>query len=105
MMTDANPMRLTGIEPQDHYRLRLAYADGVTGVVDLSNLVGKGVFRLWEDPAAFRRVSLGSAGELHWSDHVDLCADALYLQITEKSESDPSTLRQDAAPDNVVAHS
>ncbi len=84
-MSETNPIRLAGIEPQEHYRLRLTYADGVTGLVDLSHLVGKGVFRLWEDPAAFRRVSIGSAGELHWSDNVDLCADALYLQITGKS--------------------
>ena len=43
---------------------------------------GKGVFRLWNDVKAFERVSIGTAGELCWSDEVDLCADALYLEIT-----------------------
>ena len=51
-------------------------------IVDLSRLVGKGVFQLWNDPEAFGRVSLGTGGELVWSDEVDLCADALYLEVT-----------------------
>ena len=56
-----------------------------SGEVDLSHLVGKGVFQLWNDPQAFARVSIGSGGEVRWSDEVDLCADALYLEITGKS--------------------
>jgi hypothetical protein len=79
-----NVLKLIHAEPLTGYRLRLRYADGVTGVVDLSHLVGKGVFRLWNDPEAFGRVSIGTAGELRWSEEVDLCADALYLEITGK---------------------
>ena len=70
--------------PLSGYRVRLRYADGVAGVVDLSHLAGKGVFQLWDDPNAFERVSIGSSGEVRWSKEVDLCADALYLQITGK---------------------
>lgn len=76
--------KLTGAEPLPGYRLRLTYADGVTGIVDLSHLVGKGVFQLWNDPEAFQRVSIGTGGEVRWSDEVDLCADALYLEVTGK---------------------
>lgn len=77
-------MNLVNAEPLSGYRLRLTYADGVTGVVDLSHLAGKGVFGLWNDPEAFERLSIGTSGELRWSDEVDLCADALYLEITGK---------------------
>lgn len=77
-------LKLIHVEPLSGYRLRLRYADGVAGVVDLSHLVGKGVFRLWNDASAFERVSIGTAGELCWSEEVDLCADALYLEITGK---------------------
>lgn len=77
-------LKLIDVEPMAGYRLRLRYADGVTGVVDLSHLVGKGVFQLWEDPEAFAQVSIGTAGEIRWSEEVDLCADALYLEITGK---------------------
>ncbi|HPM79875.1 MAG TPA: DUF2442 domain-containing protein [Candidatus Anammoximicrobium sp.] len=77
-------LELIRAEALPGYRLRVRYADGVTGDVDLSHLVGKGVFQLWNDPNAFARVSIGSAGELRWSDEVDLCADALYMEITGK---------------------
>jgi hypothetical protein len=77
-------LELVEVQPLSGYRVRLRYADGVAGVVDLSHLAGKGVFQLWDDPKAFERVSIGSSGEVRWSEEVDLCADALYLQITGK---------------------
>lgn len=77
-------LKLVDVEPLSNFRLSLRYADGVAGIVDLSHLVGKGVFRLWNDPAAFERVLIGGGGEVRWSDEVDLCGDALYLSITGK---------------------
>lgn len=83
-----NMLELVEVQPLSEYRVRLRYADGVAGVVDLSHLAGKGVFQFWDDPKAFGRVSIGSCGELRWSHEVDLCADALYLQITGKQPED-----------------
>jgi hypothetical protein len=70
------------------YRLELAFDDGVSGTVDLADLVGKGVFAVWQDYKAFERVQLGSSGELVWGDQVDLCPDALYLKVTGKKPED-----------------
>lgn len=81
-------LRPTNIKPLPNYRLQIRYADGVTGEVDLSHLVGQGVFALWNDPKAFENVSLGSGGEIRWSDEVDLCPDSLYMEITGKSPED-----------------
>jgi hypothetical protein len=78
-------LRLIEVRPLPGYKLHLQYANGVAGDVDLSSLVGKGVFSLWNDPELFQRVLIGSGGELRWSDEVDLCADALYMQITGKT--------------------
>lgn len=33
----------------DGYKLALTFNDGVSGVVDLSDLKGKGVFEYWND--------------------------------------------------------
>jgi hypothetical protein len=79
---------LVNVEPLFNHRLRLQYADGVTGIVDLSHWVNKGVFHLWNDPAAFERVSNGESGEVRWSDKVALCGDALYLNITGEQPED-----------------
>ena len=38
------------------------------------------------DYGKFENVSIGSSGELVWDDAVDLCSDALYMQLTEKNK-------------------
>jgi hypothetical protein len=70
------------------YRLELTFDDGTHGVADVSHLAGKGVFALWNDRSAFESVRVGEAGDLRWSDAVDLCPDALYVQVTGKSVKD-----------------
>ncbi len=46
-------LRVVDVNPLPDFRLRLRYSDGVEGVVDLSHLVGKGVFRIWDQPGIF----------------------------------------------------
>ncbi len=70
------------------YKLRVEYSDGVVGEVDLSHLVGKGVFAAWNNPAAFQTVVIGEHGEFVWGDNIDLCSDAIYLEITGNSAMD-----------------
>lgn len=70
------------------YHLELVFDDGVGGMVDLSDSVGKGVFTLWRDPHIFEQVQIGSFGELVWLDKIDLCPDSLYLKITGKKPED-----------------
>lgn len=67
------------------YRLRLRYSDGTEGEVDLSDLAGRGVFALWNQPGAFESVSIGPGRSIHWSDEVELCPDSLYLRLTGKA--------------------
>jgi len=81
-------VKLINVTPQPGYKLHLEYDDGVTGAVDLSGLVGKGVFTAWRDVAAFEAVTVGEHGELRWTRDLELCSDALYLQITGKSAED-----------------
>jgi hypothetical protein len=72
------------VEVLKDYKLGLEFSDGVTGIADVSALAGKGVFSLWNDYAEFRKVRIGTSGELIWGDVVDLCPDALYMKVTGK---------------------
>ena len=56
--------------------------------MDLSDLVGKGVFERWDDYKFFEQVSIGDHREIKWDDDVELCADSLYLMLTGKSPED-----------------
>ena len=67
------------------YKLWIKYADGVQGQIDLSDLVGKGVFALWNDKRAFEQVYMGSDGQIAWSDEIDICPDSAYMTITGKT--------------------
>ena len=70
------------------YQIKLEYDDGEQGIVDLSHLVGKGVFAFWNNYEDFKNVKIGSSGELVWSDQVDLCPDSLYLKMTNQKPED-----------------
>ena len=76
------------VNPLDHYRLWVKYSDSVEGIVDLSDLAGKGVFALWNDYREFQKVHIGPSGEIAWNDEIDICPDAVYLKITGKKPED-----------------
>lgn len=80
--------KITAINTLKQFCLELTFDDGVHGIVDLSDLVGKGVFALWKEPAAFEQVRIGSSGELVWGDQIDLCPDSMYLRVTGKVPQD-----------------
>ena len=80
--------KIAHVEVLDGYRLDLVFDDGRRGVVDLSRLVGKGVFSIWADFGVFKAVRIGDSGELVWGDEVDLCPDSLYLEATHQRPED-----------------
>jgi len=75
------PVKVTALQ---NYKIRVDYADGMGGVIDLSNSVGRGVFAPLRDEAFFKTVHLGDHGQIAWSDEIEICPDAAYLEITGK---------------------
>jgi hypothetical protein len=67
------------------YRIYLKYSDGAEGEVDLSDLVGQGIFEAWRDRRFFEKVHLGDGRQIRWSDEIELCPDALYMRLTGKA--------------------
>ena len=47
--------RPVAIKPLKDFRLWVQYADGIEGVVDLSEFAGRGVFALWNDYRNFEK--------------------------------------------------
>ena len=78
-------LKLISARPSAGFRVYLTYDDGSEGEVDLSDLVGLGVFRLWEAPGTLERVHVAPHGALAWNDEVELCPDSMYLRLTGKS--------------------
>lgn len=77
-------MNLEEVKPKENFRLYLRYDDGASGEVDLSRYAGRGVFSAWLEPGVFEQVRLADAGHPEWPKGIDLCPDALYMQLTGK---------------------
>ena len=81
-------VRALEVEARDGRRIWLRYSDGSTGEVDLSDVAGRGVFRAWDAPGVFEGVHVAPHGAVAWNDEIELCADALYLELTGKAAAD-----------------
>lgn len=75
--------RIVAAEPRLNYRLWIRFGGGAEGEVDLSHLVGRGVFDKWRDPAEFNRVTVDPAtGTVCWPGNIDLDPDVLFSRLT-----------------------
>ena len=83
-----DPLRPVAVKARDGFRIWLRYADGIEGEVDLSHVAGKGVFTAWLDRPFFEEVHIGGGNGISWGNEIDLCPDALYLQLTGKRPED-----------------
>lgn len=74
--------QVEAVEAKPHYRLWVRFVDGVEGEVDLSHVVGKGVFASWNDPKEFEKVFVDPESfTVAWPGGIDLAPDALYQEI------------------------
>jgi hypothetical protein len=74
-------VRPTSVTALPEYRIRISFPDGVDGVVDLSDCVGRGVFAPLADESFFKTVHIGSFGQIAWSEEIEICPDAAYQNI------------------------
>lgn len=78
--------RIVAVKPLPAYRVWLRFTNGAEGEVDLSHLVGRGVFADWNDPAEFAKVSVDPATQtICWPGGIDLDPDVLYSKATGKA--------------------
>ncbi len=77
--------KITTATALDGYKLALTFDDGVSGIVDLSDLKGgNGVFAYWNDEANFKKFEI-VWNALTWNENLDLDTLALYLKIINKT--------------------
>jgi Protein of unknown function (DUF2442) len=80
-----SPWRVTNVEALPEFRLRVAFVDGSTGLVDMARLVHSptaGVFAALLDPCLFAQVRI-EYGAVSWPGELDLAPDAMHAAIRE----------------------
>lgn len=73
--------RLILVEALEGFRLRVRFADGTEGVVQLEDRLFGPVFKPLRDPEQFRQVALDEFGAPCWPNGADLAPDALYAKL------------------------
>lgn len=75
--------KITDVSPLEGFRIWIKFSDGVEGVIDLSDVAGKGVFSIWKDPSLFQAVFIDPVSHtVAWPGGIDLCPDSLYAELT-----------------------
>ena len=67
---------------RDGWRIWVAFADGVSGEIDLSDMAEESICAAWRDPAFWRGVQVTDYRAVAWSEDIELCADSLYMDLT-----------------------
>lgn len=78
-------VELVDVKSKGKYKIQLKYADGIQGIVDLSDFSGRGVFKQWDDADIFDAVQIDESGAVSWNEILELCPDMLYMRLTGKS--------------------
>jgi hypothetical protein len=74
------------VRPLPSFHIWIRFDDGAEGTVDLSHLVGQGVFKAWDQPSFFEQVFISpDAGTVTWPGELDLDPDVLYSKVTGKA--------------------
>jgi len=77
--------KIIAVKPLEKFKIEVNFEDGVKGCIDLSKLIGKGVFAAIKDPNKFRKVGIDpQTHTVCWPNGIDLCPDSIYWEITAK---------------------
>jgi len=77
--------RIIKVKPLPNYRIWLKFSDGIAGEVDLSHLLGMGVFQAWKEIDFFNSAHINpETHTVEWEGGIDLCPDNLYAIVVGK---------------------
>lgn len=78
--------KIISIEAIEKYRLKIVFNDETCGIYDVSDLAGKGVFKLWEKNDQFFKVFVDKeSGAICWPGGIDIDTLHAYCSIKEIS--------------------
>lgn len=70
------------VTPIQEYKLHVEFQDGTKGVVDVSSLTGKGVFKIWDSNDNFFKVAINTeTGAITWPGGFDIDTLHIYCEI------------------------
>jgi hypothetical protein len=84
---DFKPVKIIKCEARPNYHVWIRFNDGLEGEIDLSHLVGLGVFKAWEDISFFNSIHIDPISHtLAWGEDIELDSYVLYDEIRKHSK-------------------
>jgi hypothetical protein len=80
-------MKIKHVTYAGDYSIQIEFEDGINGIVNLSDLIGAGIFSVLKDPVQFAKVYT-TGYSVAWSDDLEIDAANIYSELTGK---DPAT--------------
>jgi hypothetical protein len=77
-------MKITEVKYLSDYKIELSFEDGVSGSIDLSELVEEGIFMILKDKEQFARI-YSTDYSIAWSEELEIDVAELYAEISGKS--------------------
>lgn len=73
---------ITSVKAAEKYKLHVTYDDSTEGLLDVSHLAGKGVFKTWEIDNNFYRAYISNdSGAITWPGELDIDTINVYCKI------------------------
>lgn len=78
------------VEARSGYTIFVEFSDGQLGEVDLSEWSNKDVFKRWKNREFFESVHVDDRKAIAWGpdDDLDVCADTIYMMLTNITAED-----------------
>ncbi|MDB4924738.1 DUF2442 domain-containing protein [Mucilaginibacter sp.] len=80
-------MKAISVNALPEYKLQLTFDDGVSGIIDLNDFIGKGIFLGLRDEQFFNKVYT-TGYSIAWNDELEIDVIAAYAEIVNKKPED-----------------
>lgn len=91
-------MKALEVKPLPNYKLFISFDDGVSGILELSNLIKKGIFKVLKDEKKFNQVHL-TAYSIASSDELEIDLRTVYSELANKDPKEVILTNSQYAPD------
>jgi hypothetical protein len=78
-------MKAAQVEALNDYKIKVVFVDGVSGIVDLTGLIQKGIFQKLKDIQFFKKVYTDGYS-IAWSDELEIDVDSIYAEIMNNGQ-------------------
>jgi hypothetical protein len=77
-------MKVSDLKYLQDYLVSITFDDGVTGIINFSDLVNQGIFTVLKDKELFSKIYT-SGYSIGWSDQLEIDISEIYSEISNKN--------------------